>query len=409
MIKKRLTNDRVVLRKGEGQRKNGTYIFRYRGQDDDRHAIYAKTLEELRQKEEEIVKDTMDDIKVEKSGATLNDIFRLWCDIKRGLKDNTLQNYKYMYEQFVQDVIGNERIKDLKKSDIRKFYNLLIDERNLKIATVDNIHTVLHQVLQVAVDDDILRKNPSDNAIGELKKAHNFGQEKRRALTIDEQKLFLNYLKNNKQYNHWYPIFAVMCGTGLRVGEITGLRWCDLDFEKGEIYVNHTLVYYKHVKDGCYFNVNTPKTDAGNRTIDMLDFVKDALMEEKKNQELFGVKCNVSIDGYTDFIFVNRFGNVQHQGTLNKALRRIIRDCNDEILEKNPNAELLLPRFSCHNLRHSFTVRLIEANANLKFVQEILGHKDIQVTLDVYAEATKKLRMGEKEKLENNKELWGVE
>ena len=76
----------------------------------------------LTEKEEEIVKDTMDDIKVEKSGATLNDIFRLWCDIKRGLKDNTLQNYKYMYEQFVQDVIGNERIKDLKKSDMENSF-----------------------------------------------------------------------------------------------------------------------------------------------------------------------------------------------------------------------------------------------------------------------------------------------
>ena len=406
---RRLTSDRVVLRKGEGQRKNGTYIFRYKGQDGERHAIYAKTLEELREKEEEIAKDTLDDVKTEKRSTTLNDIYKLWCDVKRGLKDNTFQNYKYMYEQFVKDVIGNKRIKDLKKSDIRKFYNLLIEERNLKISTVDSVHTVLHQVLQIAVDDDIIRKNPSDNAMGELKKAHNFGKEKRKALTIEEQKLFLSYLKNNKQYNHWYPIFAVMCGTGLRVGEITGLRWCDIDFEKDEISVNHTLVYYNHAKDGCYFNVNTPKTDAGNRTIDMLDFVKEALLEEKRNQELFGIKCNVSIDGYTDFIFVNRFGNVQHQGTLNKALRRIIRDCNAEILEKNSNAELLLPRFSCHNLRHSFTVRLIEANANLKFVQEILGHKDCKVTLDVYAEATKKLRLGEKEKLENNKDLWGVE
>ena len=107
-------------------------------------------------------------------------------------------------------MIGSKRISTLKKSDIKKYYNYLVDERNLKPSTIDNIHTVLHQVLQIAVDDDFIRNNPSDNVLRELKKAHCFQSEKRRALTKPEQELFLNFLKTHPVYEHWYPVFAAM-------------------------------------------------------------------------------------------------------------------------------------------------------------------------------------------------------
>lgn len=113
-----------------------------------------------------------------------------------------------------------------------------------------------------------------------------------------------------------------------------------------------------------------------------------------------GIRCNVKIDGYTDFIFVNRFGAAQHQGTLNKALRRIIRDCNDEVLEKNEENPVLLPRFSCHSLRHTFTTRMCEAGVNIKVIQDALGHSDISTTLNIYADVTKELKKKEFEGLE---------
>ena len=192
---------------------------------------------------------------------------------------------------------------------------------------------------------------------------------------------------------------AVMLGTGLRVGEVTGLRWCDIDLEDGIIDVNHTLVYYDHRtsegKKGCYFNVNTPKTEAGNRQVPMLDFVKEAFVMEKERQELLGVHCEATIDGYTDFIFLNRFGQPQHQSTLNKAIRRIIRDCNDEQFLKTENPEVLLPHFSCHSLRHTFTTRMCEAGVNIKVIQDTLGHKDITTTLNIYTDVTKELKRTE--------------
>lgn len=409
MAERRLDSKRKVLRKGESQRADGTYDYRWTSRNGKRHSIYAKTLEELRRKEEQVMRDKSDGIKVEAQNVTINDVFDLWCDLKRGLKDNTFQNYKYMYTQFVQPDFGKSRIARLKKSDVKRFYNMLADERGLKVATIDNIHTVLHQVLDMAVDDNYIRHNPSSNVLKELKQSHNFDTEKRKALTVEEQKLFLTFLKNSRQYNHWYPIFALMLGSGLRVGEATGLRWCDVDLEAKEIDVNHTLVYYNHAQNGCYFGVNTPKTKAGNRTVPMLDLVRDALLQEKERQTFNELECKVTVDAYTDFIFINRFGNVQHQGTLNKALRRIIRDCNDEVLAKDENATILLPRFSCHNLRHTFTTRLIEAGVNPKVVQDTLGHKDISTTLGIYASVTNDFKKSAYDTMAvNNSDIWAL-
>ncbi len=393
---KRKDKDRIVLRKGECQRPNGSYDYRWTDQFGKRHVIYGKTLEELREKEKEVDRDISDGIKAEKRNTTINELFDLWCHIKRGLKDNTFQNYKYMYNTFVRPKFGKLKISQVKKSDVKRFYNYLADERGLQASTIDSIHTVLHQVFDLAVDDGYIRSNPSERVLKELKQAHCFQTEKRKALTVAEQELFLDYLRNTPRYRHWYPIFAVMLGTGLRVGEATGLRWCDVDLDEGLIDVNHTLVYYSHgPQKGCSFNVNTPKTKAGERVVPMLGFVKEAFLEERENQKETGISCNASVDGYTDFIFVNRYGDTQHLGTLNKAIRRIIRDCNDAQFEKSENPVVLLPHFSCHTLRHTFTTRMCEAGVNIKVIQDALGHADVSTTLGIYADVTKDLRKDE--------------
>lgn len=399
MATKRKDTNRIVLKKGEYQRQNGTYAYRWTDKKGKRHTVYAKTLEELRDKEKEIEKDINDGIKAEARYTTVNELYDLWVALKRGLKNNTFENYKYMYDTFVRPTFGKQRISTLKKSDVKKFYNYLADERGLQASTLDGIHTVLHQVLDMAVDDDYIRNNPSNNVLKELKQSHVFKTEKKRGLTLPEQELLLDFLKSSHTYSHWYPIFAVMVGTGMRVGEVTGLRWCDIDLENGVIDVNHTLVYYCHrdetAKNGCYFNVNTPKTSASNRKIPMIESVKEAFEIEKRYQEQLGIKCSTVVDGYSDFIFVNRYGHTQHQGTLNKAIRRIIRDCNDEVLLKDENAGVLLPHFSCHSLRHTFTTRMCEAGINIKVIQDTLGHKDISTTMNIYTDATKELKIEE--------------
>ena len=400
---RRLDKSRITLRKGETQRQDGIYDYRWTSPDGKRHSIYASTLEELRAKEEQITVDVHDGIKTETRMVTVNEMFDLWCDLKRGIKDNTFQNYKYMYNLFIRPNFGKMRITMVKKTDVKRFYNTLADGKILKVSTIDTLHNILHQVFDMALNDNYIRLNPTDNMLKELKKAHNFSVEKRKALTIPEQELFMRFLKESTQYNHWYPIFAVMLGTGMRVGELTGLRWCDIDFDEDLISVNHTLVFYNHGDNkGCTFSINTPKTEAGNRTIPILPSVKEALQMERKLQQEFDVKCSVSIDGYSDFIFVNRFGATQHQGTLNKAIKRIIRDCNDEVLLKSKEKDpVLLPPFSCHSLRHTFTTRAVESGMNVKVLQEVLGHKDISTTLNIYTDVTKDTKKKEVSTLGN--------
>lgn len=395
-VERRKDNKNRVLKDGEYQRANGTFEYKWRDKRGKRHSIYAKTLEELRNKEADVLRDALDGIRADKKDLTINDLYDLWVQIKRGLKDNTFSNYKYMYTQFVKDNFGYSKIADLKRTDVRAFYNQLADSLHLKTATIDNIHTVLHQVLELGVEDEYLRYNPSDNALKELKKAHNSDSEKRKALTVSEQELFEAYLRESGQYNRWYPIFITLLWTGMRVGEITGLRWCDIDLEDEIISVNHTLVYYSRGKaEGCSFAINTPKTQAGKRIIPMMPKVKEAFLLEKQYQEECDLKCNVVIDGYTDFIFINRFGGVQHQGTLNKALRRIIRDCNYEVLDNIKQTAITLPNFSNHALRHTFTTRMCEAGVNIKVMQDVLGHADAEITMNIYAEATKDFKLTE--------------
>lgn len=394
----RFDSHKVRLRTGETEKASGGYEFRWTTADGKRHSIYALTLEKLRELEEQIIVDNHDGIKADVKALTVNDCFNIWKELKRGIKDSTYKNYIYMYELFVMPTFGKKRVVHIVKSDVKRFYNTLKDERNLMISTIDNIHNVLHQVFQVAVDDNYIRQNPTDHMLKELRVAHGYEIEKKKALSLKQQELFLNYMYNHPKYRHWYPIFCIMLNTGMRVGEIAGLRWQDIDFTDGMISVNHTLVYYNH-RDalGTYFSINTPKTTAGIRELPMNDAIREAFEMEKEYQKLVGIKSIDRIDGYEDFVFVNQYGNVYHQGTLNKALKRIIRDCNDEVLlkegiESNP---ILLPDFSCHILRHTFATRLCESGINLKVIQDVLGHTDVSTTMNIYVDVMKETKKKE--------------
>lgn len=391
----RFDSNHIRLQKGESQRPNGRYQYRFIGKDGRRHCIYAPTLQQLREREEQAKRETGDGIKLETKRLTVNELYELWADMKRGIKNNTLQNYKYMYRTFVQPGFGKLKVVNVKKIDVRQFYNRLYDEGTMKISTMETIQNVLHQVFQLAVDDDIIRHNPCDNMLRELKQVYGDDADKRRALTSEEQKIFLDYLLNHPKEKHWYPVFYILANTGMRAGELTGLRWCDVNMKKGTISINHTLVYYDHNDGkGCYYSINTPKTKAGERKIPMTEGVKAAFQMELDYQKKRGIVNESHIDGYRDFVFVTRWGKVQNYSNLNDAIKRIVRKCNAEIMDKYEGEEdpPLLPYFTCHHLRHSFATRLVEAGVNVKVCQEILGHADISTTLNIYVSVTNELR-----------------
>lgn len=114
MAERRKDNKGRVLKENESQRKDGSYDYRWRTSDGKRHSVYAPTLEELREKEQAVFKDKSDGIRTDAQKVTVNDVYDLWVQLKEGLKDNTFQNYKYMYEQFVRDDLGQKRSLHLK-------------------------------------------------------------------------------------------------------------------------------------------------------------------------------------------------------------------------------------------------------------------------------------------------------
>ena len=177
------------------------------------------------------------------------------------------------------------------------------------------------------------------------------------------------------------------------MGELSGLTWKDIDVENGVITVDHAAVYFagKMNKSQKRIYISTPKTDAGIRKIPMVKEVRQALKEIKQYQHDNGLICTTEIDGYTDFVFLNRFGRVFLQQDLDRALERIIDAYNDTELHeaKMKNREpLILPHFTCHSLRHTFCARFCENESNLKVIQSVMGHVDIATTMNIYAEVS---------------------
>lgn len=404
MAEKRKDNKGRILKDNEFQRPDGQYMYRYYDFSGNMKYVYSWKLVDtdtipkgkrqcisLREKEAEILKDKHNGLDTAKAKKiTLNDMFEKYISSKTELKASTRGNYLYMYNNYVRDVIGNKKIADIKYSDIKNYYNSLINQNGFKPNSMEIIHTILHPTFTMAVRDDIINKNPTDGVMSEIKKSHNWDKGKRHALTVEQQTAFINYVKESPIYNGWLNLFTAFLGTGCRVGELIGLRWCDCDFKNRTISINHNLIYRQGEDGKCLFNITTPKTESGKRTIPMLNDVYKALLQEKMLQLKDGF-CTDEIDGYNGFIFTNRDRGVISPHSINRAIQRIYKAYNTEEQEqakKEHREPVIIPHFSVHNLRHTFCTRFCENESNIKVIQEIMGHSDISTTMNIYAEAT---------------------
>lgn len=412
MAKARKDNRGRALRKGESQRTDNTYVYTYTDPFKKRRFVYAKDLQTLREKQDKLKREQLDGLDSYLAGnATLNFVFDRYMSTKYDLRKTTKSNYLYMYNHFVRDGFGERLIAELKYSDVKYFYLYLLNEKGLQANTVDTIHTILHPTFQLAVRDDIIRKNPSDGVMAEIKKKAGKNKGIRHALTIQQQRTFLNYIANEPVFSHWLPLFTVLLGTGCRIGEVIGLRWQDVDYENRIININHSVVYYAVAgapTKKSVFQVSLPKTEAGIRDVPMMDEVYEALQQEYEYQRENGFN-STTIDGMTGFIFCNRFGNVHNPQTVNRTIKRILENYNaEEVLnaKKERRQPIILPHFSCHHLRHTFCTRLCENESNLKVIQAVMGHANIETTMDIYAEATAEKKKEAIENLSKNIKLF---
>lgn len=401
-----------ALRKGEIYRESdGRYAYGYVDPYGKRKFIYSKDLKKLREREEKLFKDQLDGLNVYVMGkASLNFVFDRYISTKSELRETTYTNYTYMYDRFVREGFGKRKIGEIKYSDVLYFYYDLLNDRGLQVNTLETIHTVLHPTFQLAVRDDIIRNNPSDGVMAEIKKKNTKKKNMRHALTIEQQRAFMSYIASSPIFVHWNSIFTVLLGTGCRIGEVVGLRWSDIDMEKRTIDINHSMTYYPRRTDTykCEFKVSLPKTEAGTRILPMMQPVYEALQSEYERQKEDGF-CTAVVDGMSGFIFSNRFGMIHNPAAINRAIRRILGAHNAEEIvkaKKEKREPIIIPHFSCHHLRHTFCSRFCENETNIKIIQEIMGHASIETTMDIYAEVNSDKKKESIEKLTKNLDVF---
>lgn len=421
MPEKRRDNKGRILRNGEVQRADGKYMFRYTDKSGKRQTVYSWKLVDtdkvpsgkrcsisLRDLEKAITKDIDDGIRTaEATSTTVDDLFSSFMSIRTDLRETTRCNYTCLYESYVKDQLGWKSIQNIRYTDIQKLYMNMIQEQHLKASTVQSVHSILYQMFESAVMDNLVRTNPTSTVLKSLKKLFDSEQEKRHALTVEEQACLINYIYHSKQYVKWSSLFTVLLGTGLRIGEALGLTWNDCDFDRDTISVNHIILYKPSENGGYQYRISEPKTKAGFRIVPMFADVKAALLREMAKMSGKAVQPFI-VDGYSGFIFLNKNGKVYTPGAVFDVIQRITSDYNREEFfnaSQEHREPRYLPKMSAHILRHTFCTRLCENNADIKVVQDVMGHKNSRTTMDVYNEATAERKVASFRRIEGKIKL----
>ena len=237
----------------------------------------------------------------------------------------------------------------------------------LKRNTIEVYHGLLRPAFEMAVDDDMIRKNPCKLKLNELL---NDDSSKRPALTIEQQERFLKFIQDHDGTNY-YDDVVVLLGTGLRVSELYGLTLDDVDFKKRCIFVTKQLC---RTAEKPYF-VTSPKTNSGVRNIPMSDSVFASL--KRVVAERVSPKVEMIVDGYSRFLFLDQYGNPKVAMHLENYLRELQRKYGKEL-------GFGFPHVSPHVLRHTFCTNMQQAGIDIKSLQYLMGHSTVSVTLEIY-------------------------
>lgn len=296
------------------------------------------------------------------------------------------------------------QICKVKKSDILKYYAYLYNERGFSVGSIQLYQNLLYPAFQLAVDDSIIRLNPCKNCMKEYVRGSM--SSTRYPLSKEEQNILLNFVKKDTIYSTYYSLISFMLGTGCRIGEVLGLTWDDIDFEKKYVSVNHQVIYKK--KDGkIQFYSSMPKNKK-NRIIPLQDNIIKILKMHKQNTFLISRCSDFKVDKYNNFVFINREGKLYTPNTIVRAFHGI-RDAYNKMEHEEAyldnREEKLLSDFSPHTLRHTFCTRMAENGMDVKVLQEIMGHANISVTMQVYNHVD---LIRTQREMENIKDILGV-
>lgn len=362
---KRKDNKGRVLKFGESQRENGSYMYRYTDTSNKRRYVYAPTLDELRQKETEIQRDIADGIDPTGAEITVIELLKKYAATKQYLSQNTQEQYYYAVCTLSKEPFMQRRVNTIKLSDAKAFIMKLRNDGR-KYSTIQSFYAKLRPAFEMAVDDDLIRKNPFKFKLSDI--IPNDTEERKPLSQLDKKRLL--------EFAADYPCYdevVILLGTGLRVSELCGLTVHDIDFANRKITISKQLLRNLHGE----YRVETPKTDSGVRYIPMLN--EEVYKAFKRVVQDRGTpKIEMMIDGFTGFLFLNKYGKP-------KVARNIQYDIDILIKRYNANHAIMMPDFTPHNLRHTFCTDMANKGMNLKTLQYLMGHSDASTTMNTYA------------------------
>lgn len=299
--------------------------------------------------------------------------FNYWITEIKGsnIRPNTIRNYTERFENNIDLYIGDMLLNEVKPLHCQNILNRMAEKyRN---TTIEQVRITMYGFFESAVENDLITKNPVTKAV----KCTSGKQSKdKRVLTVEEQKIFLEAIKNSSNYNQ----YAFILQTGLRVGEMIGLRWTDVDLKKKVIHINRTMEYRYSTGE---WRTGEPKSKAGYRDIPLTQEAIRILKEQKEKL----TKLKVIPIEWSDMVFLCREGTP----TKNSAYdTKLFYYCD----------KVAIPRFSMHTLRHTFATRCIEAGMKPKTLQMILGHSNIGITMNLYVHVTEDEKVKEIESVE---------
>lgn len=355
------------LPKGITRRPDGRYMgrFSYYG---ERYTLYDMDLRKLKQRMKDLQYELEHGLYAKESEITIDDWCLTWLKEYKepSVKQGTVGVYADTYDAYIKKPFGKKKLKDLRPEQIQNLYNTLKNEGYSR-STVELVSVVLGNMYKQAYKNQLIQRNPVPLAT--LPKMD--PPKERRVLTMEEQVLLMDTLKGHK----YYYIYELALSTGMRNGEVRGLQWSDVDFQKRVIHVRGTLVQNRY---GFY--IDLPKTRSSYRDIPMLDNVFVLLKEHKKEQLekrlLLGQDWK-ACKGLENLVVTTDMGAPLGKSYLNKVLKTTTR----KIQLQHPEFEYI----TFHGLRHTFATRCIENGMEPQVLKTILGHSKLSITMDLYA------------------------
>lgn len=369
-----------VLRPGESVRANGKYQYKYHI-DGKPHFVYSWKLEptdklpkgkkpclSLRELEKQINTELAVLSNIVDGQMTVCELVDRYLKTKTGVRESTKQGYVTVQRLLAKEKFGSQKIRNVKISDAKLFLIKLQQEDGKGFSTIHNIRGVLRPAFQMAVDDDILVKNPFGFQLQTVLVNDSVTRE---ALSKDQMKKFLKFVHDDVVYCKYYEVVYILFHTGMRISEFCGLTLRDIDIQNKTVNIDHQL---QRTADMRYIIVET-KTDAGKRKIPITDDVAAMFQAIIEDREVPAVEK--IIDGYSGFLFYDKEGKplvaLHWQNRFNNMVKRY-----------NDIYRIQMPNITPHVCRHTYCSNQAKAGMNPKTLQYLMGHSDISVTMNVY-------------------------